>query len=148
MKMNSKMAELLRRLNIPAASDDWVSLENSSPVELTTADGSVLLKSEYGKSKHVKPSHFPDKTGYEAFVNHVHFPFDGKRESLLRCLSYASAITRKLAPMNSRRFHVIVSVGDNCTVRFHEVRPGEIWLTEDLELYAEEAVLLLHAGSA
>ena len=148
MKMNTKMAELLRRLNIPAASDGWVSLENSSPVELTTADGSVLLKNEYDRSDHVKLSHFPDRTGYEAFVNHVHFPFDGERESLFRCLSYASAITRKLAPMEGRRFQIVVSVGDDCTVRFHEVRPGEIWLTEDFDLYTEEAILLLHAGSA
>jgi hypothetical protein len=147
MKMNTKMAELLRRMNIPTESDGWASLEAPYPVDLTTVDGSVLLKNACERSEHVKLSHFPDRTGYEAFVNHFHLPFDGKRESLLRCLSYASAITRKLAPMDGRRFQVIVSVGDDCTVRFHEIRAGEIWTTEDLELY-EEGILLLHVGSA
>jgi hypothetical protein len=30
-----------------------------------------------------------------------------------------------------------------CTVRFPQLRQGEIWVAEDLEGYAEEAVLLL-----
>lgn len=36
---------------------------------------------------------------------------------------------------------------DSCVVRFHQCRKGEQWLADDLEGYAEEAVLVLPAGA-
>jgi hypothetical protein len=143
------MSELLRRMSISAASDEWISPGISLPLDLTTVDGSVFLKHEHDKSRHVTLSQFPDRSGYESFVNHRHLPFDGRPESLLCCLSYASAIKRGLARLaDGRRFQIVVSVSDDCMVRFHEIRPGENLMAEDLESYADEAILLLCAGSA
>jgi hypothetical protein len=148
MKMNARMSGLLSQMNIPAVPDNWVSPRHSHATELTTADGCVLLKDGYDTSRSVKLSDFPDKTGYEAFVNHIHFPFDGTQESLLRCLSFTRAIRRALTSIaGGRRFEIVVSVSDEGTVRFYEIRPGEIWIVDDLESYTEEAILLLYAGS-
>jgi len=39
---------------------------------------------------------------------------------------------------------VIVAVEvHGCTARFHQLRQGEAWIAEDLEGYADDAVLLL-----
>jgi hypothetical protein len=145
MKMNKKMFELLTRTNIPMPPTSHLGSERLKLADLTVVDGSVFLKDEYERAKHVETTDFPDKTGLECFINHVHMPFGGDRESLLSCLNYAVALQRELARLpGERRFQVIVSVAeDDCTVRFHEVRPGENWVTEDLESYAEEAILLL-----
>jgi hypothetical protein len=147
MKMNAKMSELMRRLNIASASDEWISPLSSRPLDFTTVDGSVFLKNEYDNSRHITLSQFPDSTGSESFVNHFHLPFDDTRESLLLCLSSANAIKRGLEPLaDVRRFQIVVAVSDDCTVRFYEIRSGEKWLVEDIESYAEEAILVLESG--
>jgi len=150
MKMNTKMSELLRRTSVPVTFADQFSLESLKLPNFTVVDGSVLLKDEYERAGHVKTTDFPDRTGFECFVNHVHLPFSGTSDSLLSCLGYAVALQRGIARLaGKRRFQVIVSVAeDGCTVRFHEVRPGENWVSEDLEGYAEEAILLVPASSA
>jgi hypothetical protein len=46
----------------------------------------------------------------------------------------------------NRSFLVIVAVevdDHGCTVRFHQLRQGEVWIEEDLEGYADDAILLL-----
>ena len=58
----------------------------------------------------------------------------------------AEAVSRKLSAVPGR-FNVIVSYdGDSCAVRFHKIRPGERWLSEDLEAYVDEGVLVVEAG--
>jgi hypothetical protein len=147
MQMNAKMSDLMRRLKITYASDGWISPLGSRPFDFATIDGSVLLKSEYDGSRHITLSQFPDRTGYEAFVNHFHLPFDGTRESLLLCLASANSIQEGLARLaDARRFQVVVSVSDDCTVRFYEIRPGENWLADEIESYAEEAILVLESS--
>ncbi len=145
MRMNKRMSELLARTNIPVPLPSYLGAEEPALPKLAVVDDSVLFKNEYERAKHVKPAEFPDKTGFECFVNHVHIPFNGDRESLLSCLNYAVALQHELARLaGERRFQVIVSVAeDGCVVRFHQIRSGENWLTEDLDRYAEEAILLL-----
>lgn len=84
------------------------------------------------------PAQFDDLTGVECFVNHLHF------QSLARALTTAEKIRRTLEESFSGAFQIIVAgrSGD-FTVRFHKKRAGESWLSEDLEGYEEEAVLLL-----
>src|SRR6266403_433701 len=145
MKMNQRMSALLRQADIPVTFfDDPAPGTLSMPV-LAVVGEFVLLKNQYEANKHVSPADLPDKTGYECFINHVHIPFDGTGASLKSCLSYAIALQKGLARIaENRRFLVIVSVSDpECTVRFHQLRQGQTWIAEDLEGYAEEAVLLL-----
>lgn len=140
--MNVRMSELLKRANASATS---VELSRSAAPPLIVVGDSVFLKDEYEKSRHVKQTDFSDRTGYESFINHVHLPYDGSREFLLSCLSNAFAIRTALCAFeNSRHFLVIVSIFSNdCVIRFHQLRPRESWLADDLDSYKEEAILTL-----
>ena len=145
MKMNQRMSALLRRADIPVPFVDDPALNTLSIPALSEVGEFVLLKNNYEANKHVKPADLPDKTGYECFINHVHRPFDGTGASLKSSLSYAIALEKGLARIaKNRSFQVIVSVNDHeCTIRFHRLRQGEAWIADDLEGYADDAVLLL-----
>jgi len=120
------------------------------PTETALIGGSVLLVEEHRRSGGVSTEDFPDRTGYECFVNHIHLPYDGKRESLMACLACAEQVRGELERYtNGREFLIIVSVyADGCVVRFHECRPGESWLGGNLEAYTEEAILAICVTSA
>jgi hypothetical protein len=147
MKMNKKMAELLRQADIPVPFGDNVRSKDFPPPVFVLVDNSVFLKEEYERARHVRLADFPDRTGLECFVNHLHLPFSGTRKSLLACIGHASALLRGLARLEDRRFQVIVSITEGeCTVRFHELRSNERWIADDLEGYASESILLLVSG--
>lgn len=141
MKINTRMSQLMRRLQ--------VSLGDISPskfvgnIQLANVDGATLLKQELERARSVSLRDFQDLTGFECFVNHVHLPFIETHESLQTCLQYAIDLGRQLAEMSQgRRFEVIMSVSnDGCVIRFHQLRPGELWLADDLEKYKEEGIL-------
>ena len=59
--------------------------------EMITVDGSVLLAQEYGLARSVSVKDFPDRTGYESFVNHFHIPYEGTRASLDGLLARVAA---------------------------------------------------------
>jgi len=146
MRMNQRMSALLRQADIPVPFVDDPGLGILSTPALSEVGEFFLLKNQYEANKHVSPADLPDKTGYECYINHVHRPFDGTGASLKSCLSYAITLQKGLARIETknRNFQVIVSVDDHeCTIRFHQLRQGESWVAEDLEGYAEEAILLL-----
>jgi hypothetical protein len=67
---------------------------------------------------------------------------------LMGGLLLAERFARQLAYFPGR-YNVIVSYdGESCSVRFHKIRAGERWLSDDLEDYPEEGVLVLDAGGA
>lgn len=150
MKMNQRMSALLREADIPTPFIGDPALNTLSIPALSEVGEFVLLEHNYEANKHVKPADCEDKTGYECFINHVHLPFDGTGASLKSCLSYAIAFQKGLARIaKSRSFQVIVAVEDGgCTIRFHQLREGEVWIEEDLEGYADDAILLLEVGTA
>jgi hypothetical protein len=87
-----------------------------------------------------------DKTGYECFVNHVHLK---EREDSAAVLGHALAFCKRVsaeavsvAPNRLVRF-IISKNGKDWTVHFHTLRPDESYVSDDLEGYAEEAVLVL-----
>src|ERR1700682_1112169 len=145
MKMNQRMSALLRQADIPVPFVEETALRTPPMPALSQVGEFVLLKNQYEANKHVRPADFPDKTGFECFINHVHHPLDGTDASLKACLSYAISLQKGLARIaKNRSFQVIVSVDDHeCTIRFHQLRQGESWLAEDLEGYTDEAVLVL-----
>jgi hypothetical protein len=145
MKMNQRVSALLRQADIPVPFVDDPALRTLSMPALSEVGEFVLLKNNYEANRHVKPADHEDKTGFECFINHVHLPFDGTAASLKSCLSHAIALQKGLARIaKNRSFQVIVAVEDHgCTVRFHQLRKGEAWIAEDLEGYADDAVLLL-----
>lgn len=144
MKMNQQMARLLVGVDL---SKPETLPQPDSQFAFVTEEDSVFLEEQYVGAKNVSAKDFLDRTGLESFVNHVHFPFRGDRSSLLRALGNTMALQEALQAYEpSRRFLVILSISDNkSTVPFHESRPDESWLADDLEGYKEEAILVLSA---
>jgi hypothetical protein len=145
-RMNRRMSQLLGRFNISLST--LASSSSAAKKEFITVGESLLLKKEFEQAKGVNANNFPDRTGFECFVNHVHLAFDGTQQSLQSCLEYAMALRNQLAKIGKdRQFMVILTLSDDdCVVRFHELRKSERWLADDLETYREEAVLALVAG--
>ncbi len=86
-----------------------------------------------------------DKTGYECFVNHIHFKERGSAAAIRQAVAFCTRVSAdavRVAPTRSLRF-IISNDGEDWTVRFHALRPHESWVSDDLEKYAEEAVLVL-----
>jgi hypothetical protein len=146
MKMNHQMSALLQRFGLKWPLTGAITKEDSPSLVVT--EGCVLLKRE--GNRHVKITDFPDKTGFEHSINHVHFPFTQTKKSLLSSLRYAASLRESLLPLTEgRQFRVFLSVSQDdcspkftCTVSFYTIRRGEILITDDLEEYKSEAILV------
>jgi hypothetical protein len=153
-RMNRKMSALLEKANLRWPVESLVVPDKLEILEIF--EDCVLLKKNWEPNKnHVKIADYPDKTGFECFINHDHLPFTGTNESLISCLEYAAVLQRALMPLTQdRRFRVMVSLSENdefpksaCTVRFHQIRPGEDSMSDDLEGYESEAILVFDVPS-
>jgi hypothetical protein len=100
-------------------------------------EGCVLLASE-AQNPMAGRAATQDETGYECFVNHLHF------KNLGQALEFPQRLSNALAERFRARFVVIVSFdGREATVRFHKLRAGQTWLNEDLEGYLKEGIAIL-----
>ena len=105
-------------------------------------NGCIVLKALLKRSPGLRLSDFPDKTGAECFVNHIHvgdYASTGKLETAFGFF-YALA---EIAPRSKVAMPLsgIISVDDSSVaIRFHAVRHGEKWLCDDLEQYQCEGV--------
>ena len=124
---------------------------------LTTLNGGFVEEDQcvflslLKKKAPVRRPDFPDCTGYECFVNHIHvedYLENGNLsplELLGRGLALAYELKARLAKLHgTRHFRIIVAFdGSTCTVRFHTVRLDEEWTDKNLNAYAEEAIAVL-----
>jgi len=89
-----------------------------------------------------------DKTGIECSANHIHLEDYVKLDPLVQ-FRQAVLFVKQLARLLGRSyprtsFRVILSVNrDGAIVRFHKVRAGEEWLSDDLEGYKDDALYVL-----
>ena len=152
MKMNSRMkksyAELESKAMIGTISlkDELLKLLKPGFAEV---NDSVLLRSQKKLAKRVGPDNFPDLTGYENFVNHVHIEdyFEDavdSNELLKQGLAFAHKTVEKLhSSFPGKQFKVIVAINESgCSVRFHQAREGENWLSDDIEKYQDSILVL------
>lgn len=117
----------------------------------TDLDGAVVFTAMRDTAERVTPDNFPDLTGYECFVNHVHVEDHvdnsiSEQPALLKQgIAFALAVESGLcSTFPGKPFKVIVAATTRgCGVRFHSVRTGEEWLASNLDGYAEEAILVL-----
>jgi hypothetical protein len=146
MESNRLMQRLLDQFSI---NPDQMSCRETAEIPtLQLIDGCVFLAEEYAGSKVSNPQLFSDRTGYECYVNHVHFQVEHDKQSLERVFDYASAIRKSLNSLKDGSFEIIISVSDGGSiVRFHKCRPGEVWLSEDLDAYEHEAILSMTVHS-
>lgn len=148
MRMNSSMQRLLESMRLSRACGVAEVSQTQVP-QMVMANGSVLLADQYRLSITTSPNQFPDRTGYECFVNHVHLPFDGTRAAMLQLMGRIEGLRKSLrAYAPDRNFQITLSIANGeGTIRFHERRPGEAWLADDLEGYTQEAVAAIDVGA-
>jgi hypothetical protein len=142
MRMNQKMAKLLTKANVEL-SDERHFDDQETECDPIDVNGSVLLKSEYLRSRHIAPEDYQDRTGYECFINHVHIPCKRGKKNLLSALGHLFGLRESREEQFPERAFVIIasfSRGE-CTVRFHQLRHNERWLGDDLEEYRLNAIL-------
>ena len=143
VRMNNRMSTLLQKMNVTWPVEPPTSVKTPA---FEIVEDCVLLQNNWIHNQHIKIADFPDKTGFECFINQDHFTFDRTRNSLKSCLERAAVLQQGLLSFaKSRRFRMIVSISDedpDCNIRFHQVRSGESWLSNDLEGYNSEAVLV------
>lgn len=154
MKMNRRMNGSLGQLS-PAefAKGEKLSEELSRLLAegFTDLDGAIVFTAMRNIAENVKPENFPDLTGFECFVNHIHVEDQVNRSELDQAallkqgLAFALAAENRLrSTLPSKAFKVIVALtARGCGVRFHSVRSGEEWLASDLDGYSKEAILVL-----
>lgn len=154
--MNRKMADRLeQRHDFIQSHPLEEKLRHLIDAPLLEIDGCFFFEEEWKRSR-ASLSQFPDRTGLECFVNHVHmedFVKRTKRTSahLIVDLLFAQGwqcathLKERLAAYRPEvGFRIIITADEgtypSCTVRFHLIRKHENWLANDLEGYREEAV--------
>lgn len=105
-------------------------------------EGCVVLAAFESSARHTSVARCSDETGYEAFLNHVHvedlLPEGTPAEEVLtQGVHYVRRLAADLrAAFPERSFEIVLGCREgSADVRFHTVRPGAAWLSNDLEGY-------------
>jgi hypothetical protein len=140
--MNAKMKERLAGIvwhekKIPEKLLDMLypgfSIEN----------GCVFLTSLAAKRRNVDGSNFPDKTGWECFVNSIHIDDYCSSAYILNSLIFLDDLFKKWRERKEGVLQAIVSSDEyGVNVKFHLLRDGESWVDQNLEKY-EDPILIL-----
>ena len=153
MKLNRRMQSYLNELRSRSIDAEPLLPGKWPDLSLAQVNGFVLLDS-FRRKPSLRPADFDGPSALEACANKLLMENMLEPRLVAVCplllltagLLMAEAISRKLAAVPGR-FNVIVSYdGESCAVRFHKVRQGERWLSEDLETYVDEGVLVVEAG--
>ena len=98
---------------------------------------------------------FPRKN-FNSAINKIHVDdyldeLTPVKEMVINAIAYALKLQDALlASALDGPFRIIISgdsVGNSCTVRFHRLRPDQVWLADDLESYKEEALMSIDCFS-
>jgi hypothetical protein len=108
-------------------------------------DDCILMSTLFPKKLKFDASLYHDKTGFECFVNHIHINDYADEDYLEIGLAFLLSLGSKLQrEFSKRKFRLILSENnDGCTVRFHCLRNGERWTSEDLDQYKEEGIFII-----
>jgi hypothetical protein len=144
--MNNAMRRLRALEGVAAEAVPPTLARDLLPARLVVREKCWFLDYLYDGCRQVSRERFPDEVGYECFVNHFHLD-DYREENLVPAAwAVAAVVNGKFEESGFGKLivrHTIVHDGASCTYRFHVVRPGQSWLADDLEAYADEAVLVL-----
>lgn len=153
MRLNRRMQRYLQDLRSREVDADFPLPGKGPDVNIVEVRGCFLLRG-YVQRPHVAPADFPDQTGLECSANRLRMETMLDARLVRSCplllltagLMTARALSRELARLEGR-FNVILSYdGEGCAVRFHKIRAGQRWLSDDLEGYVDEGVLVFEVG--
>ncbi len=120
-------------------------LQNLIEEGFVEKDGCYFLYSKKPVGK-ISPD-LNDKTGNEVFYNKILIDdYSDEIENIEHChFSEGVAFAKKVAHCFLKEEFYFYVLYDNsfCTFTFHKKRKGEYWLVEDLNMYKEEAVVLI-----
>ena len=143
MTTNRPMKELLAGCDVERA-ELAPALRAVLDEGLVQIDGCLLLTSQSKLVSRRVRDQLPDKTGFECFVNHLHLEQDVKiagRPLVEQAIVFGrelQAAARKLG-IEEQLAYIVAGDSKEMSIRFHVLRPGEQWLSADIEQY-EEAV--------
>ena len=108
------------------------------------SDGCFLLRALAKRDTNTSLQDFPDRTGYECFVNSIHLDDYVSENCLILAFAFAEALLSAWRKSGrDEPLKLIISSDEfGALVKCHVVRPSESWLAPDLERY-EEAVLVV-----
>ncbi|WP_375577567.1 hypothetical protein ABWH96_10945 [Marivirga tractuosa] len=89
-----------------------------------------------------------DRTGNEAFFNKIqiddYLELENELDFFIQGVGYSILLFEKLEKCYTESFRVIFSYdGSFANVTFYKVRDGESWLSDDLENYKLESILVI-----
>ncbi len=146
---------MLRTFNIPFPDNSIIldnGLGNVINLGFIEIKDSVFLSIFKERIEHVNLTDFHDKTGFECFVNKVHIKDYLAKENLSKkflieqTITFAVQIKKALeANFVDSKFEVFASFDINhFTSNFHKVRSNEKWLSDDIEGYKDESIIVLN----
>jgi len=108
-------------------------------------DGCAFLAALQIRGGNSRLDSFPDRTGYECFINSIHIDDYVTSDFVLQACLFVEALFeswRGGEGTGCRKLQAIISCDEfGAVVKFCLVRDGESWLSDDLEKY-EEGILV------
>jgi hypothetical protein len=158
VRINERMRLILEGSSFPEGWDRGGKLPGSLQeiVDggwLVESDGALLLAAVDAVT-YPAASDFLNLTFYEASINHIHVPEldsltkvdDGRYRSVLVAYSFCAALMRQAQDLaiSDHPLMAVIAVGgdvDGTSARIYQRRPGEFWIDDDLDRYADEAIM-------
>jgi len=148
MKMNNEMARQLSEVEC-----SWHALPpeliNIASAGFDECDGCRFLSVLKGLKTNAGAGDFPDRTGFECFINSVHID-DYVNSDYLKCgCFFLTSVFREWNAMGlTDTLQGIISTDEfGSLVKVHVLRTGESWVSDDLERY-EDALLVVNSEDA
>jgi len=105
-------------------------------------DGAWVLGAFANMQTNVSMNDFPDRTGYECFINSVHIEDYAEDDLLEQSIRFVTFVLRSWPPARDQRLNSVLNFdGDSAVAKFHVLRPGESWINDRLDEF-EEALLV------
>ena len=154
IRTNKKMRQLLKGIELKSLEENFPLPRNIQTLAenvFLDANDCILLQELAEQGKFVQLEDFPDKTGYECFVNKFHVE-DYLAKSVFSqqdLLKHAMAFAYKLegtllAKYSDISFELVISIQKlSCVAYLHIIRENEAWVAQDIESYRSEGVLVM-----
>jgi hypothetical protein len=134
--MLGNLAEIARGVKLP---NPQTSLLDAG---FKVRDGCYFLASLMPAATDDLGAQFPDKTSQECFINSIHTYDHCESGELSVALAFIAALLKEWSRTDFKKtLRVVLSYRpDDTVVKWHVVRDGENWLSEDLDDF-EESIL-------
>jgi hypothetical protein len=140
IRMNRAFVHAIRSLRVEGKRPLVSELKEIARGGIIDIDGCSLLAREVGHTN-ATVNDFPDKTGFECFVNHIHVDEYASEFLADQTICFVSEVLNEWNKKYADgELNAIVGLKDGATVRFHRRRENEFWLAGNLDGY-NEAIL-------